>query len=444
MPGLPEKSFIHQIESLMSQWRVDHGIAPVNVSYWNPSNEVLQNVQTQAPPSSFLNPLTSLRSCDPIPYRYSQGLPSTEAVLSKLGFSADRVGALITENGTTSISTVANWLKLNGVTEVTLLTPYYFATSHSLLRLGISVREVALERTAGGAYRLPRDLALQSHQAVWLTNPIYSTGLYSLEASCDLLRQIADAGTIVIADESLALRPTAIARSLGGHDNFVGIYTPHKSICMNGVKFSIVVTRPRHQATLEDWAEVLSGGLSLSAIIAIQHFVTSSFDGYRESFSQLMRKTRDWHVDLVDGFDGAIELDQGSEGHFIMAYVPGLAAKLGSRIDFLAEILQETGCIMVPGFHSGFPERSGFCFRINLARDSEVFRDALGRLYPFLRGKTDLCQRRNARPVMAQVATGSPGRRFDLATFDSPSERPQPSMRHRSSERARSRSNTHS
>jgi hypothetical protein len=92
-----------------------------------------------------------------------------------------------------------------------------------------------------------------------------------------------------------------------------------------------------------------------------------------------------------------------------MAYVPGLAAKLGSRIDFLAEILQETGCILVPGFHSGFPERSGFCFRVNLARDSEAFRDALSRLYPFLRSKSDLRQRRNAKPVMAQAANGFSG-----------------------------------
>ena len=409
MPRLPEKILIHQIESLVSQWRADHGVAPVHVSHWNPSNEVLQNLQTRVPPSPALNPLASLQTCDPIPYRYSQGLPSTEAVLSKLGFAADHAGALITENGTTSISTVANWLKLKGITEVTLLTPYYYATSHSLLRLGISLRETALERTAGGAYRLPGDLALQSHQALWITNPVYSTGLYSLEASCELLRRIADSGVIVVADELLALRPTAIARQLGGHENFVGIYTPHKSICMNGVKFSIVVVHPRHQATLEDWAEVLSGGLSLSAIIAIQHFVTSSFDGYREGFSQLMRRTRDWHVDLVDGFDGTIELDAGSEGHFVMAYVPGLAAKLGSRIDFLAEILQETGCILVPGFHSGFPERSGFCFRVNLARDSEAFRDALSRLYPFLRSKSDLRQRRNAKPVMAQAANGFSG-----------------------------------
>jgi hypothetical protein len=64
---------------------------------------------------------------------------------------------------------------------------------------------------------------------------------------------------------------------------------------------------------------------------------------------------------------------------------------------------------LVPGFHSGFPERSGFCFRVNLARDSEAFRDALSNLYSFLRSKTDVRQRRKSKPAMAQVANGFSG-----------------------------------
>ena len=74
MPRLPEKILIHQIKSLMSQWRADHGVAPVHVSHWNPSNEVLQNLQAQVPPSPALNPLASLQTCDPIPI-VSQRLP---------------------------------------------------------------------------------------------------------------------------------------------------------------------------------------------------------------------------------------------------------------------------------------------------------------------------------------------------------------------------------
>lgn len=85
MSRLPEKMLIQQIESLMSQWQTGHGIAPVNVSHWHPSREVLQNLQMQVPLSSFLDPLASPQACDPIPYRYSQGLPATDAVLSSWG-----------------------------------------------------------------------------------------------------------------------------------------------------------------------------------------------------------------------------------------------------------------------------------------------------------------------------------------------------------------------
>ncbi|MEZ5788891.1 MAG: aminotransferase class I/II-fold pyridoxal phosphate-dependent enzyme [Xanthobacteraceae bacterium] len=336
---------------------------------------------------ALFDPLACLKACDPMPYRYSQGLPAIEAVLTKLGFPSDRVGALITENGTTSISTVANCLKLNGVAEVTLLTPSYFTTAHSLRRLGIAVRETPLEHGVDGCYTLPAGLAARPHEALWLTNPVYSTGLYALEQSCDVLRQIADAGTLVVADESLAGRPTAIARALGGHENFVGIYTPHKSICMNGMKFSAVVAHPRQQATLEDWAEVLSGGLSLSATIAMQHFLTTSFDDCRAAFARLLRAARDWHVDLVRGFDGTMVVDSASEGHFVMTYLPRLAASLRHQTDFLEEILTATGCILIPGFRSGFDERSGFCFRVNLARDSHEFRGAVARLYAFLSAK---------------------------------------------------------
>lgn len=388
MPRLSERAFIHEIEALASRWRDDHGKAPVNVSHWNPSDEFLGRLQRHLAPSLF-DPLAHVQACDPVPYRYSQGLPIRAAMLAKLGFSSDRVYALITENGTSSISTVANWLKLMGVAEVVLLAPYYYATLHSLRRLGIAVRQVPLERTADGAYRLPAlaELDLRPRDALWITNPVYSTGLYALEQSCDALRQLAQAGVLVVADESLALRPTAIARSLDGHENFAGIYTPHKSICMNGIKFSAVVVHPRHQTTLEDWADVLSGGLSVSAIVAIQHFITPSFDERRAGCCQLLRKTRDWHIDLVGSFGGAIALDAESEGHFVMAYVAGLAAEFGNRIDFLKEILEETGCILVPGFRSGFDERSGFCFRINLARDSDEFRSGLKKLYSFLRSK---------------------------------------------------------
>ena len=387
VPRLPEKILIDEIEAMAARWQASEGRSPINISHWNPSDDFLRRLHTLVAPASPFDPLRCLQSCDPMPYRHSRDLPTTQAVLRKLGFASQDAAALITENGTTSISTVANWLKLHDVEEVTLLSPSYFTTAHSLRRLGMVVKELPLERGTDGIYRLPTGLDVPPGEALWLTNPVYSTGLYALEQSCDALRQIADAGTFIVADESLALRPTAIAQTLGGHENFVGIYTPHKSICMNGMKFSAVVTHPRHQATLDDWADVLSGGLSLSATIAVQHFVTASFDECRAAFARLLRKTRAWHSELVRSFNGTVAVDSDSEGHFIMAYLPRFAAELRHRIDFLEEILAETGCILIPGFRSGFDERSGFCFRINLARDSDAFRVTVERLYSFLHAK---------------------------------------------------------
>jgi aspartate/methionine/tyrosine aminotransferase len=380
-PRLPEKTLIEAIDTLASRWRDRHGREPVHVSHWNPSDAFANSLRGRLP--ARLDPCAALAVHDPVPYRHSHALPDMAAVLGKLGVDSGHAGALIAENGTTCIAAVANWLKLNGVAEVTLLAPYYFTTPHNLRRLGIAVREVPCKHGADG-YRLP-DLDLRRGQALWLTNPIYSTGVYAPERSCESLRRLADAGVLIVADEAMALRPTALARELGGHRNFVGIYTPHKSICMNGIKFSAIVSHPCHQPVFADWAEVLSGALSLAAVAAVEHFLDPGFDDYRAVFLALTREARRWHDGLVERCGGAIALDAQSEGHFLMVYVPALPARIGDDIGFLSEVLERTGCTLVPGTRSGFDARRGFCFRVNLAQDCLTFREALPELYGFLR-----------------------------------------------------------
>jgi len=404
VPRLPEKTLIERIETLAADWRARHGRPPINVSHWNPAEDLGAQLRRGTQADMPDGALACLLGHDPIPYRYSHTLPALDAVVAKFGFDADRVGALIAENGTTCIAAVANWLKLNGVTEVVLLAPYYFTTPHNLQRLGIAVREVPLACGRNGVYALPDDLDLRRGQALWLTNPVYSTGVYALERHCEALRRMADRGAIVVADEALALRPSALGRDLGGHPNFVGIYTPHKSICMNGIKFSAIVFHPRHQAAFADWAEVLSGALSLAAVAAVEHFVSPAFDAYRADFLALTRRVRQWHRRLVYSVAGAVEIDAQSEGHFLMVYVPALPAQLGQEIDFLAEALEQSGCTLVPGTRSGFDARRGFCFRVNLARDCEAFRDGLRALYAFLQRKSAATSRCS---VVARAAKAS-------------------------------------
>jgi aspartate/methionine/tyrosine aminotransferase len=371
---LNELLFIDELDKLADAYYGRHGHHLVNVSHWDPSEETINCFRTLFPP---------LCPVDPICYRYSYLLERMPQVLNNLGFANKDVAGLVTENGTTAIVTVSNWLMLNNIREVILLRPYYFPTLHNIQRLGIRVRPMVLPRV-DSLYRLPRNLGLGKGVALWLTNPIYNTGVHSIELDTEELKRIADSGVIVVADEALALRPSPISKWLGGHENFVGIYSPHKAICMNGLKFAVTAFHRKHENSFDDWSDVLSGGLGISAIAAIEHFLTDAYDLYLVAFNSRIEATRQWHSQLLRKHGSFIETDVDAKGHFLSVYFPDIHPQLGEDLEFLEQLIEETGCTILPGNRSGFDFERGFCFRINLAQDSRQFRIALPQLYRFL------------------------------------------------------------
>jgi hypothetical protein len=213
---------------------------------------------------------------------------------------------------------------------------------------------------------------------------VYNTGDYSLENSIDAVSAMADRGTLIVLDETLALTPTLFARKLRGKRNVIGIYTPHKSVCINGLKFSIVAFHSDLEDFFDDWGDVLFGGLSISSIAAIAHFVSSEFDRYRDAFLSSIERTRKWHSELLAPYQSRIKTDGVSRGHFLTVYFPSLKAELGTSLPFIEGTIEATGAAFIPGNRSGFDPTSGLCFRVNLAQDSPRFRGALARVYRHL------------------------------------------------------------
>jgi histidinol-phosphate/aromatic aminotransferase/cobyric acid decarboxylase-like protein len=380
---LPEITLIDEIDDLARDYARRHGTEPIYVSHWDPSEEVIAKL-------AGLFPEFPRRS--PVPYTFSYLLKRRPKhwprILEGLGFSEaviarGDVAAQAFENGTSSISAVANWLKVVGIKRVVLLSPYYFAVPYNLRRLGLTVREVYLPRI-NGQYALPSDLKIDPSEALWVTHPVYNTGVYSLEDSVSKLISIADNGSVVVADESLGVPPSRLASALGGHQNFIGVYTPHKAICMNGMKFSMVVYHPGTGDTFDHWSDILSGGLSLSAIAATEHFVRPEFTTYRDRFWEILDETRAWHSGIISKYSNILSTDVGARGHFLSVYVPALRAELGNDLLFLREMLERTRCTVIPGIRSGFDPASGFSFRVCLAQDSAKFRGALESLYGYL------------------------------------------------------------
>jgi hypothetical protein len=186
-----------------------------------------------------------------------------------------------------------------------------------------------------------------------------------------------------VADECLALAGQEIGRELGHHAGFVGIYTPHKTICLNGAKFSVIVFDRSQQAFFDQWSDILCGGLSVSAGLALRHFLSPNFAHYDEVFRAKTKAAL-----LAAGQLSALcptgELDSDTEGHFVTFYMPTLSAELGADQEFLWRMASASAAVVIPGTRNHFDPTVGFCFRINLALDGPAFRGALGRLFRFL------------------------------------------------------------
>jgi aspartate/methionine/tyrosine aminotransferase len=378
---LPEISLFDEIDDLAMSYERERGFAPIRVSHWDPSAEMLERVG----PIEF-----ALPHADPRPYRYSYLIKrrlGLEGVLRKIGFSSSEMRGHLVENSTNAITLIANWLKARGVRSVTLLTPSYFTPRHNLRQLGFELREVHLKCTNGNYY-LPDELPTGPENAIWLTNPVYSTGVYPSASEIERLKLAADAGTIIVADEALSVLSKTLARDFDGHPQFVGIYSPHKAVCVNGFKFSIVAFHESAGDSFDHWADVVCGGLSVAAEAAVTHFQLPEFDEYSGRFAKTIENVRSWHDTVVAKFGNSLSFDPSSSGHFLAVYFRNQGADLGLELSFHRELLNQTGCSIIPGQMHEFDPALGLSFRVNLARYSKPFEQGVERLYQYLAHRT--------------------------------------------------------
>ena len=368
----PALAFMEELDHIADAYELRHGTRAVHVSHWDPSPTM-----QSALGASGVTPVSGIH--DTGAPRYSRKPHRSSEVLRKLGITSADSSLLVTENGTTAVAAIANHLSLRGVSRVLLLDPYFFSTPYTIERLGLPVQLVPIEFDRGRAL-LP-DIPLRTGDALWITNPVFSTGLHDFELQVHDLVRTANDGIVIVSDEVFASPPTPIAAALGGHPNFVGMYSPHKPIGVNRLKFCAIVFNKAHAAAFDDWADILCGGLSGSAIAAIDHYLSSDFDTYQDLFYRYVDEARDWHDGVVARFKDTMRTDATTKGSFLCAYAANLPQALGEDLGFLARLTEASGCIVIPG---GRGVDHGFHFRVNLARDCDRFRHGIVALYEFL------------------------------------------------------------
>jgi len=318
-----------------------------------------------------------------IPYTFSCQLKNIRSVLTKLGAQEDRHRGVVTPSNSASILCALRWMKSLQPRRIVALCPCYFTVFQAGECFGMPMQIAHLKRS-DGVLRIPGPSAAiwRNPSVLWLTNPVYGGGTYFHPDDIIFVTDLLKKGWFVVVDECLALPGRELIRTLGHYPNFVSIYSPHKAICVNGIKFSVVVFNRRYQTFMDRWCDVWYGGLGTSSLMAISHYLSYNYDKYAERFLAEVAPQRKVFNRLCAQF-GA-ENDSRAEGHFVTCYFPKLSSRYGYSNAFLKTLMDKTGGSIICGNRARYSREFGFSFRVNLARKGPSFIPTLHRTVAYL------------------------------------------------------------
>lgn len=382
MKTVHELEDLSDLEAIAEDYEAQYGAPPFDVSHWNPSNETLHALlkYLRIPSSSVVGP-----------YIYSQDLDSERRkVVERLGFSSKEMECLVVPTGTSATPFAVWWMKACCVKRTIVLCPAYFPVFYACEMVDLPFVPIYLRRHAGG-WELPVadiEAALggsRSNVGLWVTNPIYSTGSPLQLRDVQFVDSLLAQGVFVVADECLSPSGRELGRRLNHKRRFLGIYSPHKSVSINAIKFAAMIFDSSYLDFFGDWADILIGGLGVSTYLALSHFLGDNFVKFQSAFASRIGDARQLVSEMVREHAPAVELDTQSEGYFVTCYAPHLPAR-PSLSSFLRPLVFETGAILIPGARNHFGPDIGFNFRINLARACPEFFAALRRILNYLSG----------------------------------------------------------
>jgi aspartate/methionine/tyrosine aminotransferase len=373
---------LNYLEDLAEEYENKSGSAPFNLSHWDPSkhtiNALLKYLRLPPPPLA-------------VPYIYSYYTGVQEQIIQRLGFSAATRDCLLVHSGTSAMVLAVRWLKALGLHRVVILCPAYFPVFYASEIMDLSYERLYMHRDQG-KWHLPREeIVARVHEspsktAVWITNPVYCTGVYLSEADRDYLHSLLDTGVAIVADECLAKTGYELGRLLGRSERFLGLYSPHKTVCLNAVKFAAMIFDTKYEGFFDSWVDVLTGGLGASNYSALIHFLDDNFSHFQSAFFEHTDKVRKNVLGMINSWGELIEGDEDTLGHFITCYAPKIHGDKGNDKQFLRQLISNTGAIVIPGIRNHFDPDMGFNFRINLARGCPQFYPSLYRTIEYLAG----------------------------------------------------------
>ena len=335
-----------------------------NISHWNSGEDYKSGLL------KILN-LGSLSNYFDYSYSYSID-PEIIKAITKMHRDAQQCALFY--SATSAINAIGAMLKQLSMHKVCILTPSYFSVYESLHAHGFEI--VNCFYSYDGCYHIPvEELRKINADVIWITQPVFSTGIYLLN---DEICGLSNECKILVCDASMCQHEN-IAEIDFDYNKSLVILSPHKTIAINGIKFSYVLCNSMHRHMLEDWGDVVTGGLPASSLLAISHYLSNNFSECVEYHNQYTTKSRKIIDSVLAQHNSIVHIGK-SLGTYESYSFKGSNYSADINSIPLKQIFADSQASFVPGCVNEFPPENNLCFRLNHTLDIRKTESAMLRL----------------------------------------------------------------
>lgn len=346
-----------------------------NISHWNSSRKYQEYI------SKYIR-LNYEKDIFNYMYTYDIPFELRQNIIKKLGcLNLKNTMCLLTSSSTQSILNIINYLKLFNYHKLCLLTPAYFSVEESCKIMRMPYEKKCL-LFSDNEYIIPfEDILNNKYDVVWLTSPVYSTGMSFSSMQISKIKNLIDLGILVIADESLALPGQELVYKIPINKYFFSIFSPHKPLFINNIKFSGILCPKENDDFFEQWIDVLSGSLLQSNIIAISHYLSENYQDCLEQSIKWFKKGNDIINMVLSQFPHSY-CDTTGINPYKCIYLEPQNGKNLNELDNIFQLISKQFISYIPGVYNGF-EKNVQCFRVNMSFDAMELENALYRILQY-------------------------------------------------------------
>lgn len=316
-------------------------------------------------------------------YGYEVESDIHQQVKEKLNVNIPSNASIFFPSSTISIVNIANFLQKMKLRKICILQPSYFSVEPCLSSFGLNVYNEELIYN-NDQFSIPINTILEkNYDAVWLTSPIFCTNLIFSENEMQKLNQLLKNKIFLICDESLAPYHTQLRSRLINNEFLLSIYSPHKVLGTNTIKFSCVIAHQIYEDFFDAWSDLFAGGMSLSSKIAIMHFLSNNYEYTLQKGMDYINQNYEAVKELLQKYQHICSYTKVS-GIYVTVIVKNIPYEITTKHHFIKSIIERTNVSFLPGYLEGFLEGFGFCFRINMTLDKTPLLISLNKVLMYL------------------------------------------------------------